>query len=177
MKLSKLFTGLISTLVCASVFAVPVVLDITFDDFPNETSFGLWAEGADTGDIFAGIPYDVGASSPIGFGDGFVLPGDFAGQDPGPWQFVWDLDPGNYLFMIFDAFDDGICCDFGMGEYSLTVDGTEVFAGGDFADLDPVDANGNFIGFFTVAQPVAEPGMLALLALGLIGLGFARRRA
>lgn len=176
MKITKILTGMIATLAAASVFAIPVVLDITFDNFPNETSFGIWEAGADTTDIFAGVPYDVDASSPIGFGDGFVLPGDFTAEGPGPWQFVWDLAPGDYTFAIFDTFGDGICCSFGAGEYSLSVGGAVVFAGGEFADIDPVDADGNFIGGFTVAE-VAEPGTLALLGLGMIGLAVARRRS
>lgn len=149
-----------------------VILDITFDDFPNETSFGVWEVGADTSDIFAGIAYDVDASSPIGFGDGFVLPGDFVGEAPGPWQFIWDLGPGDYVFGIFDSFADGICCGFGLGEYSLTVDGALAVEGGVFTDVEFTE----FSVVDAAPEPVPAPNVLAILAFALLALRVNRRR-
>jgi len=35
-------------------------------------------------------------------------------------EVVVPLDPGDYNFVIYDSFGDGICCDFGPGWYSLT---------------------------------------------------------
>ena len=67
------------------------------------------------------------------FGDGFVLPGDFSGEPANvPFTFVWDLGVGDYTFIILDTFGDGICCGFGQGSYSLSVDGIEIANGGEF---------------------------------------------
>ena len=41
--------------------------------------------------------------------------------------------PGiQYQFTIFDSFGDGICCAFGEGSYSVSLDGEVVLSGGDF---------------------------------------------
>lgn len=43
------------------------------------------------------------------------------------------LEDGCYTFEIFDAYGDGICCDFGDGSYELTdVDGFTIASGGEF---------------------------------------------
>ena len=143
------------------------VLDITFDNFPGETSFGLWENTIDVGDIFEGVPYDVGASSPIGFGDGFVLPGDFAGEAPGPWQFVWNLTGGEtYDFGIFDTFGDGICCGFGSGSYAISQNGNMIMTPttGEFFDIEVTQ--------FTACGPLVIPTMgewgTLILAISLI---------
>ncbi len=156
-------------MVCSAHAAV--ILDITFDDFPNETSFGMWELGADQSSVFNGIAYDVDASSPIGFGDGFALPGDFSGEEPGPWQFIWDLAPGDYVFGLLDSFSDGICCGFGLGEYSLTVDGTVVRQGGVFGASEFTEFS-----VLDVAEPVSAPNMLAFLALAVLAMRLNRRR-
>jgi len=174
MKLRSALAGLIASVVSVSSFSMPVVLDITFDNFPQETSFGIWASGADTSDIFEGIAYDVVTSSQIGFGDGYALPGDFAGAAPGPWHFNWDLEPGDYVFRMLDAWGDGLCCGFGTGSYTLSVDSSVIFSGSEFGAQDP--ANG---GFSVTASPsvsaVPAPATVALFGLGLAGLGWSRR--
>lgn len=42
------------------------------------------------------------------------------------------LADGDYTFQINDSYGDGICCGYGNGVYSMTVDGTQVFSGGQF---------------------------------------------
>lgn len=177
-KIQRILSGLTIMLFTTSAFAVPVVLTIEFDNFPNETAFGMWDAGsapsgaayaADPGLALDGIAYDVGASSPIGFGDGFVLPGDFSGEPANvPFTFVWDLGVADYSFIILDSFGDGICCGFGAGSYSLAVNGHEVGAGGEFAEFEVTQ--------FMVDNPVPEPGTLSLIALGLLGLALGQRR-
>ncbi|MEH8016699.1 endonuclease [Rheinheimera muenzenbergensis] len=44
----------------------------------------------------------------------------------------WCLADGDYNFRIDDSYGDGICCSYGSGSYSLSINGTEVFSGADF---------------------------------------------
>lgn len=39
-------------------------------------------------------------------------------------------------FIIFDSYGDGICCDYGVGEYSVMYNGYEVASGGEFNDQE-----------------------------------------
>jgi hypothetical protein len=62
----------------------------------------------------------------------------FAINSP-PYSFTNDvhtteicLPRGEYIFTITDAFNDGLCCDYGQGWYEITVDGITVHAGGLF---------------------------------------------
>ena len=75
MNFKKSIVGMALALLAAPAFAVIVELTIEFDNFPNETAFGMWEAGsapsgagyaADPGLALDGIAYDVGASSPIG---------------------------------------------------------------------------------------------------------------
>ncbi|WP_115461335.1 hypothetical protein [Winogradskyella aurantiaca] len=80
-------------------------LNIVFDAYPGETSWELATGGA------------VVAS-----GDGYDDPNSVLTLD-------WCLESGDYEFTIFDSFGDGICCNYGPGEYSITVNGEAVVDG------------------------------------------------
>lgn len=45
----------------------------------------------------------------------------------------WCLTDGDYSFRIDDSYGDGICCSYGNGSYSLSINGVEVFSGGNFS--------------------------------------------
>jgi endonuclease I len=44
----------------------------------------------------------------------------------------WCLADGEYSFTIFDSYGDGICCSYGNGSYSLTLNNQPVFSGSSF---------------------------------------------
>lgn len=45
---------------------------------------------------------------------------------------LYCVEPGQYEFTIEDAADDGICCTYGNGKYSVSYDGSIVATGGTF---------------------------------------------
>ncbi|GGE24005.1 hypothetical protein [Psychroflexus planctonicus] len=92
-----------------------VIVNIVFDQYSEETS---WEIINDTGDVLFNNSYDAGSTSTE---EGFCLPS------------------GDYDFFIYDAYGDGICCDFGEGSYQLTFgDGTVIAEGGQFTDSESV---------------------------------------
>lgn len=148
-----------------SVLAVPVVLDLLTDDFAGETSFEMAIMLGGTN-----IAYDSWSSPTDLTGgpfldDGFVDAGDLLSATD--YTFTWDLDAGDYEFTIFDAFADGICCGFGIGSYTLTVDGVVAGSGGEFGAEETTA--------FNVAA-VSEPGTFLLFAIGLMALVLGRRK-
>ena len=87
-------------------------LSITFDNFPQETS---WTLDELNGPEVASNSYS--SANP----DGSTIVEPFC------------LDPGCYEFTIFDSFGDGICCGFGQGSYTLSdAAGMAVASGGAF---------------------------------------------
>jgi hypothetical protein len=89
-------------------------LELTTDNWAEETTWEFRTiEGAV---LNSGGPYQEGVDDNTTFIEDF------------------DVDPNAcYVFEIFDDAEDGICCDFGQGSYSLTDDdGNVVFAGGNF---------------------------------------------
>jgi len=86
-------------------------LNINLDNFPSETTWEMTNINGTLAD--AGGPYS-------------------SADDPVSEELC--LDYGCYEFTIFDSFGDGICCGFGLGDYSLVDDSTGdvVASGGSF---------------------------------------------
>jgi len=84
---------------------------IATDDYPGETSWNL---STSTGQTIDGIAA----------GD-LTLPGTTYS-----WQI--ELEDGDYVFTIYDAWGDGICCNYGAGNYNLYLNSVLIASGGQF---------------------------------------------
>ncbi len=94
---------------------LPGSISITTDDYPYETSFEI--KDACTGAVLfsSGPLFDANTTYTL----------DFCAM-------------GNFEFVIYDSFGDGICCDWGLGSYSVTFDGVLVGSGGMFGSSESV---------------------------------------
>ena len=95
-----------------------VDLTIVLDDYPGETTWTLTDGSGAT--VASGGPYATANST---VNETFCLADDC------------------YEFTIFDAYNDGICCGFGNGSYSLTSGGSTLASGGAFgtSEASPID--------------------------------------
>ncbi|MFC2104736.1 M4 family metallopeptidase [Bacteroidota bacterium] len=87
-----------------------LTLTITFDNYPEETSWTLKNSGGST--VASGGTYGSQAD-----GSTLVIP-------------INGLSDDCYDFTILDAYGDGICCSYGNGSYTLAVTGGSVLASG-----------------------------------------------
>ena len=97
----------------------PVTLSITFDNYPEETSWTITNSGGSI--VASGGTYGSQA-------DGSTLTQDIT------------LDGGDFTFTLNDSYGDGICCAYGSGSYTLTdALGTVLASGGSFASSEATD--------------------------------------
>ena len=91
-------------------------IEIMTDNYPSETTWDLQD------------------------GDGNVIESGGPLADPAT-LYQWDLEltGGDYLWTIYDAYGDGICCAYGEGWYNLFVDGEPAGSGGEFGSSESVD--------------------------------------
>jgi hypothetical protein len=95
-----------------NVGEIEVVVALTPDNFPSEIS---WDIKTSTGTvILAGTSNSTTACLP---------------------------DNQCYTFTIYDSFGDGICCNYGIGSYSLSVDGTTLITGGEYTNSESTSFN------------------------------------
>lgn len=92
-----------------------VDLTITFDNYPEETSWTIKDAGGNT--VESGGTYN---SQP----DGSTI------------NLTFTLTGGDYTFTINDSYGDGICCSYGSGSYSLSSGSTTIVSGGSFGSSE-----------------------------------------
>lgn len=95
-----------------------VTLTITFDNYPEETSWSLVTDGGAT---IASQNYTNAQADGSTITETFCLPDDC------------------YTFTINDAYGDGMCCSFGNGSYTLTGPNGEIKSGGSFTSSEGTD--------------------------------------
>lgn len=107
-----------------SVAPPPACVDLTVtvstDDFASETSWEIVERGSNL----------VVGTRQFSFGDDFTT-----------FSNTFCVDPRNcYDITIFDSFGDGICCNFGQGNWSVTFDGvtTNSPSGGAFGSSETI---------------------------------------
>ncbi|MEL6141401.1 MAG: T9SS type A sorting domain-containing protein, partial [Bacteroidota bacterium] len=104
-----------------------VVITILLDNYPEETSWDIQN----------------------GSGNVLASGGTYGSQPDGSTVTeIACLADGCYTFTIYDSFGDGICCAYGIGNYSVTSNGTVLAAGAAFRNLESTD--------FCLGQ-IAEP--------------------
>ncbi len=94
-----------------------VVLELLTDDYAEETSWEFREVG---GSVLYSDSYNEGSDDNTTFIE------------------IFDVELDNcYEFEIFDSYGDGICCQYGEGEYSLsTSTGEIIFEGAEFTDSE-----------------------------------------
>ncbi|MEM6684301.1 MAG: M43 family zinc metalloprotease [Bacteroidota bacterium] len=95
-----------------------VTLTITFDNYPEETSWSLVTDGGTS-----------------------VASGTYSAANPDGSTVIETLCLPNdcYTFTINDAFGDGICCSYGNGSYTLTGPDGTIQSGGSFGASESTD--------------------------------------
>ncbi|MEA1873996.1 MAG: T9SS type A sorting domain-containing protein [Bacteroidota bacterium] len=126
-----------------------LTVDLTTDNYPQETSWDIVDNT--TGFTIASSPeYDNSGN----YVETFCI-----------------LSTSCYTFTIYDAYGDGICCSYGNGSYTISVDGNEVGSGGSFGNSESVDIDAQVPEFDDVNVCVGEtidwdmdyPGEFSLL--------------
>lgn len=86
-------------------------LNITLDDYPEETTWTI-KDQEDGNILFSGGPFDQGQA-------GETISTEFC------------LEDGCYVIRVEDAYGDGICCDYGEGEFEIIAEDGEFVYGSD----------------------------------------------
>ncbi|PLX08294.1 MAG: hypothetical protein C0596_07680 [Marinilabiliales bacterium] len=93
-----------------------ITIDITFDDYPGETSWDLVYQATST--VIA---------------EGSLYTGTSTSEE------ICILSTSCYTFTIYDAYGDGICCSYGSGSYTVTRGCVVMASGGEFGASESSD--------------------------------------
>jgi len=93
-----------------------IYLSVTFDNYPEETS---WVLKDASGNTIESAAYSSSNA------DGSTITKTFSG-----------LTDGDYTFTMSDQYGDGICCNYGSGSYTLSSDQGNIFSGGSFGNSE-----------------------------------------
>eukprot|EP00965_Chrysotila_dentata_P052684 1748190-Pleurochrysis_carterae.AAC.1 len=143
-----------------------VAIIINTDSYPTETTWQLTiSSNDDQGDNGSGVPvFDSGS--------GVVLADSGSGVDApfaqgGPYSeslsnteltFHYSLaHDANYTFTIFDGAQNGLCCAYGAGNWSLLIDGTRVAGGAAFGDTETFAFSLPFPEQLPLTSPASPP--------------------
>ena len=72
-----------------------------------------------------------------------LLSGGPYGQDEVVFDDICLSTTGCYTFTIFDSFGDGICCEYGIGSWTITFNGATVGSGGTFTSSESATFGSN----------------------------------
>ena len=95
---------------CVGGYNAEVTVDLTTDNYPTETSWGIADPTGQT----------------IFFKDDYTSRGSYSTTVGGLCRGL------EYKFFINDKYGDGICCQWGTGSYVVKYQGEDLFSGGDF---------------------------------------------
>jgi len=102
-----------------------LVITIITDNYPAETSWQLVNQSG-------GVVQSISA-------------GDLTNANT---SYTWNICPSStecYDFTIYDAYGDGICCNYGNGSYTVTYNGSVVASGGSFSSSETTSSIGSCI--------------------------------
>ena len=100
---------------------VEVEIQLTTDTYASETSWQLIEVHTDS--VLFNVPQGSLSNSTF-YSETFCL-----------------VNNNCVSFVLYDSFGDGICCGYGIGSYSILIDGVEVATGGEFANVDVASFN------------------------------------
>ena len=141
-----------SSIQCANPDFVSWSLTLQADNWPMEIGWRLTKKYELVDSFLVAVPEEEAAVAEVNFGD-LMEPG-------GSWTWRRCLGPGVYTLRIRDSWGDGMCCFFGSGAWSTSLDGITVMNGdGDHGDGVDIELRANVPGGAVVGPepPPPEP--------------------